>query len=418
MNNIVPRDSNGTTVRRRIALFGVKYSSNLGDGIIADCLAMELEAAQPSLQIVPIDLAGRTKFDAASGARRRNLLAILEALPDFMRQRLVPIIIRSLVRWSIRPSWRKSIDDCEAAVIGGGALIADADQNFPIKLEAALNLCAAKDIPVAIAHVGVSKDWSRPGHLRLSQGLSRASVFATTFRDPASRDLFAEQFAFAGAPNPEVATDPGILSCEVYGPVTTARRAKVRTIGICVTNAMVLRLHGEGRHDARFLREWLHTVITGLLDKECHVVLFTNGSPEDEAEKDEIALRFERHAQVSNANRFALPSELALFIAGLDGIIAHRLHACIVAYSYSVPALGLSWDRKLNHFFEMVGQGELVLDPHAVSPFEAIRKLQKAIDDPPPPHEREAVLDDCRQGIESLAKMLVDATSDRERLTA
>ena len=36
-------------------------------------------------------------------------------------------------------------------------------------------------------------------------------------------------------------------------------------------------------------------------------------------------------------------------------MIAHRLHATILAFSYGVPAVGLRWDDKLTAFFGSVG---------------------------------------------------------------
>lgn len=401
--------------RRRIAIFGVKYSSNLGDGVIAECLASEIERAEPSIEIVPIDLAGRQGFDPTSGRGRRRLLAVLEAMPKPVRRRVVPLMLQVMVRTRIMPTWKDKIETCEGAIIGGGALIADADQNFPIKLQAAMNLCAERRIPVALAHVGVSSDWSRSGRERLLRGFASAEMVATTFRDPVSSKLFATLFDFDDAPLPLVASDPGLLASCVYGDVVRESRVS-RKVGICITNAMILRLHGEGRNDALFLREWFQACIRALIEDGSEVVLFTNGSPEDEEEKTEIARSFRNVSKVSSAERFVVPADLSQFIGGLDGVIAHRLHACIVAYSYSVPALGLSWDRKLNHFFAMVGMEKNVIDPHGTSPFEAARMFRAAVETPVEAQSHQKILDDCRKGIAGLAATFLDSAA-RERVS-
>jgi hypothetical protein len=53
---------------------------------------------------------------------------------------------------------------------------------------------------------------------------------------------------------------------------------------------------------------------------------------------------------------FATPADLAVFVAGCDLIIAHRMHACIAAHSFAVPTIGLTWDEKLTSFFALAGR--------------------------------------------------------------
>ena len=43
----------------KIALLNVKFSPNLGDGLLSECLERELAEALPGATVVSIDLAGR-----------------------------------------------------------------------------------------------------------------------------------------------------------------------------------------------------------------------------------------------------------------------------------------------------------------------------------------------------------------------
>ena len=43
----------------KIALLNVKFSPNLGDGLLSECLERELAHALPGVEVVAIDLAGR-----------------------------------------------------------------------------------------------------------------------------------------------------------------------------------------------------------------------------------------------------------------------------------------------------------------------------------------------------------------------
>lgn len=404
--------------RRRIALFNVKYSPNLGDGIIAECLEAALVKASPALQPHPIDLAGRERFEPSQGGRRGAILKVLEAMPRRLRSIVVPLALQALVEKRLAPRWEERLSTCDAAIIGGGALIADADQNFPIKLSKALTLCGARGIRVAIAHVGVTDGWSRPGLQRFRKALRGVNLASASFRDPVSVRLWEELFHLPGMVEPELALDPGLLARDTYGrPPERNGRGRIRAgagrIGVCLTDPMVLRLHGEGRQDTDFTTEWLVALIRSLCRAGHEVVLFTNGSPEDESYKSNIAAELESEARVHVAPAFRKPGELALFIAELDGVVAHRLHACIVAYSYRVPAIGLAWDRKLDRFFALTGRNAYVVAPQQDSPPDVAALVRKAVNDPPEEAQHRRILLECEQSIERLATRLNAACATR-----
>lgn len=65
----------------RIVLLNVKYSPNLGDGLLSECLERELARALPDCEVTSIDLAGRTGYPSGYGRTRGTALALLERLP-------------------------------------------------------------------------------------------------------------------------------------------------------------------------------------------------------------------------------------------------------------------------------------------------------------------------------------------------
>ena len=69
----------------KVAILNVKYSPNLGDGLLAECLERELVRHQPAMEIVAIDLAGRTAY-GAHGRHRALALRTLERLPAPLRR--------------------------------------------------------------------------------------------------------------------------------------------------------------------------------------------------------------------------------------------------------------------------------------------------------------------------------------------
>lgn len=389
-----------------IAIFNVKYSPNLGDGVIAECLESELRRCNPMLEPRSIDLAGRSGFASSNGKGRGRLLSVLELLPDAIRGLLVPRMLRALVHFSLKERWSAAMVDCRAAIIGGGALFADHDQNFPIKLAGVLNLCGARKLPVAIAHVGVTRGWSSAARKRVGEALQKTAIISNSVRDEPSVGNWVSELGKFEVPTPHVAPDPGLLSCFTYGkaPKPPVQGASPK-VGICATSPLVLRLHGDKQAASR-VESWLRAGIDELLARGNEIFLFSNGSPEDEKFREAVASQFRGRSGFHLAPCFTTPGELARYIAHLDCVIAHRLHACIIAYSYRIPAIGLTWDRKLDSFFASVDRSHFVIDPAVTEPGVLAEHVLEAIAAPPEPERHAQIISACRSGISALAERL------------
>lgn len=371
-----------TLIATRVAILNVKYSPNLGDGVIAECLEGELRRAHPRMEPMSIDLAGRGSFSAAHGRRRATLLSIIERLPARLRAILVPALLVLLVRHRFAPRWAKQLTACDSVIIGGGALFQDVDQNFPVKIAEALKLANARQLPVAIASVGVSSEWSPAGRERLGEQLRAARLLHVSVRDERSALNWGTTMGREGLGPAAIAPDPGLLAARHYGAPRVSGPPRV---GLCVTAPIALRLHHEGAHDDSQLEAWMRAVARQLTTLRREVVLFTNGSPEDRLFRDRLKVRIGHEPGVSFAPDFAEPGELAHALSGFDCVLAHRLHACIVAYSYRVPTIGFAWDCKLRSFFELTGRGAFVVDPREASPMQvadlAVTAIEQGVDE-------------------------------------
>lgn len=393
----------------RTVIFNVKYSPNLGDGVIAQCLETELAAAHPQIQALSIDLANRKEFTARASAKRSRQLALLACLPVWLRKWLVPKLLLAIVRLRYVRDWRSDVAEADSVIFGGGALLADADQNFPIKLSEAMEVCRGYGLPVVISCVGASQGWSADGLHRFRRTLLRTKLVSTSFRDPVSAGIWRDYLFPASALPAQIALDPGLLSETVYGrpeipdPVSNRQR-----VGICITDPLVLQLHSERRHDRRFIREWLRESTERLAASGLKVVVFTNGSGEDEDFKATLQVQLGGIADISFAPHFREPRELVHFIAGLDTVIGHRLHACIVAYAYRIPAIGLTWDRKLDHFFRLTQRMDYLLNPNEASPLELVELVRSGLADPPNEEIHAHCVDACRQSIANLRSLLLE----------
>ncbi|QDL94724.1 polysaccharide pyruvyl transferase family protein (plasmid) [Paroceanicella profunda] len=342
----------------RVVNFAVRYSANVGDGLIADCLSHAMTRLAPGLEMVSVDLAGRSRHGEATVRGRGMKLRVLNALPAPVRARAVELVLgRFLDR--VGPRWRAALGGADLAVFGGGQIFSDADLNFPLKIARAAGLCASAGVPMAVFAAGVARNWSPRGRA-LFGTVAQGDLRHVALRDGFSREAWSAQMGGAG-PHPEICRDPGLLAASCYG--RPAPGAEPGPVGICITDPAVLTYHadmavaGGARADALLAATALALVARGH-----RVRLFCNGAVEDREALARLAAHPEVAARVAGgwldiAPPPATPAELAGIIAPMKAVLAHRLHATIVAHAYAIPAVGLSWDRKLVSFFASVGRG-------------------------------------------------------------
>jgi polysaccharide pyruvyl transferase WcaK-like protein len=357
---------------RRIALLNVKYSPNLGDGLLSECLEAELartfQGIAPGTEVFSIDLAGRRQYPAIAPSRRAAVIALLEALPSAARQMVTRLALTALVRLRLRRHVRAGLVGCDAVVLGGGNLLTDADLNFPMKIAGALHQAVRLRLPVAVYGVGANRQWSEAGRRLFGRALGAARLAHAAVRDARSQSAWRDLLVPQGVRPALLSGDPGLLaSCHFPRP---PRPFDAPVAGLCVTAPMALRYHatgGEVQSAAAARAEldvWYGHAARALVDAGFRVALFTNGSPEDRDYLDAMGPAWILRAKgpVTMTGPFADPAEMIAFIAGCQLIVAHRMHACIAAHSFAIPTIGLRWDVKLDSFFALAGRGNFIAD--------------------------------------------------------
>ena len=339
----------------KIVQFGLCYSPNVGDGIIAECLAYAIRQRLPGVEVVAIDLSGRLDFGGVPIRNRSLALALLNRLPLWLRQRLVEKMLgRVLDR--VEPAWKEATEGGALAIVGGGQIFSDADLNFCVKIARAARVIAAAKTPSAICAVGVSRNWTLRGQA-LFREMEKTDLRFVGARDPHSRDAWNAQVPVGRMPAPEITLDPGLLAAACYGPCPD----RDGRIGLCVTAPDILAYHADGAVAGAGAGAFFADLATDLIARGHRVTLFCNGAAEDRAMLDSLRKPLATAIAAGKVDVAAAPetpTELARLVSGFSAIAAHRLHACIVAYSYGLPVVGLGWDRKVESFFETIAATE------------------------------------------------------------
>jgi polysaccharide pyruvyl transferase WcaK-like protein len=389
----------------RVALFNVKFSENLGDGLLASCLERELERASlGALETRSIDLAGRVSYGQGSG-RRKHALTVLSLLPTSARQLFIRAILGAETEFRLRPFYRRGLAGADIVIIGGGNLLSDVDLNFPLKLNAAAKETKHAGLRMGVYGIGVTDDWSPVGARRLVGAMLAQPLISVSVRDETSRRAWDRRIAPHGAQRAAVGRDPALLTSD-YFPTTT--RSRGDSVGLNITAPSEVRLHSHDRGGLdRDSATWWRELLQLCRQAGLRPSLFTNGSSDDERHLQQIASASrEAGASVAVVARPRTPEQLAATIASFDVIAGHRLHAHIPAYSYAIPSVGFTWDPKLRSFFESVGREHFLASQGEQAPTEVMDLIVSAHTSGLDLRRLAEVKDDVRSSISQLAAVI------------
>jgi hypothetical protein len=394
----------------RLRLFNVKYSPNLGDGLIAECLERGLAAMGGGNDIVSIDLAGRIRYGERFKGRAQ-IMSMLNRMPKPIRGQFIRPLLAVQGRRKWQPHYASGLSGASGAVIGGGNLIADIDLNFPTKLALAIAEIDRRSLPFAIYAVGVSSRWSAKGMAILRKALASSGLRKVFVRDQHSKLLWDQKFADAMGSECQVVRDPGLLAADFF-PCSTHPSNQGPVAGVGITSYVAIQYHTESAPDPTYLRDWYVDLVRSLASKGLRICLFTNGSGEDVAYL--AALRPALARAGGEAVFFrqpTTPAELCETISGLDVLIAHRLHAVMPAYSYRIPMVGLAWDRKLRSFMASVGRENWLCDVSRMSANVVAELARHALEEGIGEETYQQVR---RETWEGIAQVLGEITGQRE----
>lgn len=398
----------------RARLFNVKYSANLGDGLIAACLESAIEHVSASADVRSVDMAARKALGDDIPARGA-LLKTLDALPPAARQILIraPLALAGAMKW--RPHYARELDGANCIVIGGGNLLADIDLNFPTKIGLVMQEAERLGLPVALHAVGVSGEWTRAGLARMTRALARPALKSVSVRDLRSQQLWRALFGTPVGLDAHLAADPGLLA-GVAMPYSSPARTGETVVGVGITSPLSVRYHAMGEIAEGFDERYA-ALVEAMLQRGHRVVLFTNGAPEDRRYLETLRRPL---AQLAPADRLSFeqpsdPAGLCATIAGFDLLIAHRLHAIIAGYAYGVPVVGLRWDPKLDSFLAAVSLEGHLGDLAAMPTATLAAIADAAIAAPVPESARAATVLRARAGVEQLVGVLHAAVAASAR---
>ncbi|MBQ8001732.1 MAG: polysaccharide pyruvyl transferase family protein [Ruminococcus sp.] len=299
----------------RVLMAGLMMSTNLGDGVISDCVQYLIRKAAKENGIKKVKITTRD-------IRKEKTKAQLAA-----------------------------VRNSDAVIFPGGGLIKYRVENLPVAMERVMSRAEHYGIPVAFNAVGVEGfDGEDEGCQLLCNMLASSCVKSVTSRDYA--DFLNENY-LTGELKAYRVSDPAVWASQAYD---IQQDPDSQVVGLGVARAGLFEDYGTSFSKEDLLKLW-GGIIAQLDSKNIKWKLFTNGFAKDEEFLRDLVQYIGREANFCDIAVPVpkTPAELVHNISQFRGIIACRMHANIVAYSMGIPCVGLVWNDKLRFFGESIG---------------------------------------------------------------
>lgn len=355
----------------KVLLAGLMMSTNLGDGVISDCV----------------------KYLVRRIAKENKIKNLKISTRDIRKQKSKKEIA--------------AVRNSDVVIMPGGGLVKYQVEKLPVAMERYITPAEHYGIPVYLNSVGVEGYDEEDANCRLlCDILSSYCIKGVTCRDYA--DFLNTHYLRDGLKSVRV-SDPAVWVADAYG---IEKDKDSRIIGLGVARSGLFEDYGTDFGKEKLLELW-SGIIKELESKNIQWKLFTNGLKGDEDFLFEL-LRYigrEDEAQELALNKPDTPQELVKNISGFKGIIALRMHANIIAYGLDIPCVGLVWNQKMTAFAENAGISHRFLSHDKFVPEDIVRILEEALtigyDEKIKEAERKSAYESIKQNFVPFAKDVV-----------
>lgn len=175
------------------------------------------------------------------------------------------------------------------------------------------------------------------------------------------------------------------------------RRRKKTTVGLGVIDIENYNKQNLLKLTDKQYFEYISNIINLIRERGFDVELFCNGNVVDYKFACTIYHHYESDPRVQLAPRPVTSVELISLISCFGYTIASRLHALIISYAFGVPFYGLSWDLKIPSFCEMIGREKAYSDMGELNASKVMSVFETMYDERLRLELKEAVIREIKQ---------------------
>lgn len=319
---------------KKILVIGELYSENLGDGIICQIVAKYFNK---NYQVELLDLSGREGYIPTN-----SLFSLTKATINFQKEKIKRILYSfeykktgnnlSNIISAFKKSFNMKINKFfpDSIIFAGGQLFND---SFIHQIYYVCNFANKNNIKVIFNEIG-------------SRNILYRDLLYDIFKLDcikyiSTRDNYEYISSFCNK-NIVDNYDPAILCNDFFN----VNKIESFNLGIGIMFSP--------RQSPIVQKKFWKEVLKELYSKKIQFKIFTNGSMCDQSFVEQILKELKLNQSSYLMSRPTNPEELILCINSFNAIISMRLHSLIISYSYNIPTLGISWDKKVNEFYKKI----------------------------------------------------------------
>ncbi len=351
---------------KKIAILGLHADRNLGDQIICQ-IVMKLyqKYYNEKIEWTKVDLRFyHTSLIALFQNKKRRIIYLF-----FHRFFKILTISRFALFHDMRIKYlsyemEELLKGADSAIIAGGGIIHFKHHDYYAGICSFILACQRNHIPLAINAVGVEGfDKEDPKCKMFQKYLNFPIIKIITTRDDI--DTIKKSYIDSKSITPVIkTTDPAIFSDEFFH-VSSKKDGK---IGIGLIREDIFRNY-KIDSPVDLLYDFYTGLVIELEKRGLEYEFFTNGYNWDLGILGRIEKNLNRSFTVSVPHN---TQDLISIISSYRGIISARMHSCIVAYSFNLPAIAFIWDSKLRMWYNNIGELDCCFELNNLNPVSVV----------------------------------------------
>lgn len=321
-------------MKKNILLVGEIYSDNLGDAVLCQIVKRIIEE-NISCNIELCDLSGRQFYD-----RNFNYNFLEKVIIKFMML-LYKLKLKNLgeINTIFKNRYYKQFDKhYDLVVFAGGQIFMD---YFVPSIEKLLHIFENNNSPVIFHACGAKEIYDIKLRNRLINILSSKVIKSISIRDDI--DLITNYYL----------SKSNIKAIKTFDTALNAKPYLVdkKIIGKPIIGLGVI--YCEEIDNEKQIWFWMK-IIDELNIRDIKWQLFCNGNKADYKIMEIIAERKRINKNIYLQDKPKTAEDLVNNIATFKKIISFRLHSHIIAASLDIPSIGISWEKKVQQFFNNI----------------------------------------------------------------
>jgi polysaccharide pyruvyl transferase WcaK-like protein len=370
--------------RKKISIFGLIEDTNIGDRIITETTQYLYSLINPGCDYEIIDLKGRN-----TDGKVEIVIPIssIEKMYVFIGKIIRKLLINKWSRIVDYYFWKTSkigeqnmyaffkhkLSGTDLIIFAGGGIIEYEYYNCYLSIYIITKIAEENNIPILYNAVGFNG--------RLNKQDFRGKILYGSLNSRCVKNISVREYPdkmnsfLSEKKTIQQVCDPAVWSSDAFN---VKKYNTDPLIGINIIRPKIFLEHGHNGMKIDLLQFFIDIIDT--LEKQFRCQLFTNGVMDDYIFGKKILKKMKKR----EAYLIKRPLNSITFLSQLSnysGCICTRMHASICAYSLKIPTVSLSWNKKINSFYEAIGYPERCFDVPDFSADKIVSGMIRALEE-------------------------------------